>query len=172
MVCLPWFSLLWFCRWDFKERVRSLRVNKGLKGFRSSRCFQGYPQNMNCLERKYWPPIQFFEHDFIRWNTNRFQSWQATCRMSCEKVPRDERWRIPALLRISMMRVYFQVLILGWQDFFEVLEKVFATGGEHLQLTSPHISWSHCSHCEWVVGKDWWIGGHDFSFKIFWCLWT
>ena len=40
---------------------------------------------------------------------------------------------VTAPLRISM-RLYFHVLCFGWQDFFEVLEKVLATAGEHLQL--------------------------------------
>ena len=40
VVCLQWYC---FGRWDFKGRVRWLRVNKGLKGFKTFRCFSRVP---------------------------------------------------------------------------------------------------------------------------------
>ena len=129
-------QVLWYaynvmvCRWDCKEMVRWLRVNKGLKGFKTFRCFSRVPSE----HERFGTPVlaghivfqRLFHH---MWNVKRFQSWQAACRMSCEKVTRDERWRIPALLRISMIWVYFQVLIFGWQEFLRFWKKYWPLVG-------------------------------------------
>ena len=163
---------------------------------------------------------RWFQH---RWNMKRFQCWQAACRMSCDKIPRDERWRIPALLRISMIGVYFQVLIFRVARFFWGFGKSIDHwwGASTVELAPnaskfatlmrnclaktilPPRNWSHCEReglgirscpklrvsarrVRWYFGKCvenqnlWrvtipWVShgiGHDFDFKIFWCLWT